>query len=157
MSPEFVPGQMPKTREQTKEREVPLVSSPLHPRQLRRGEIGLVGSAAYLGLGQGRWITLSVGSDSGSEGTSTEVIPPGGTPTTIRVTPGGADGAVQYNNGGVFGGFGTYDDVTLLLTIAQMVASNYLRTPEIKATGDLKLNPTGDVVIPEGTAIIFNG
>lgn len=32
-------------------------------------------------------------------------------------TPSGTDGAVQYNNGGSFGGFGLFDDTTNLLTL----------------------------------------
>ena len=33
------------------------------------------------------------------------------------LTPSGTDGAVQYNNGGSFGGFGLFDDTTNLLTL----------------------------------------
>lgn len=34
-----------------------------------------------------------------------------------QVTPSGTNGAVQYNNGGSFGGFGVFDDTTNLLTL----------------------------------------
>lgn len=37
--------------------------------------------------------------------------------TSDILSPGGSDGAVQYNNGGAFGGFGTFNDSTNALTL----------------------------------------
>jgi hypothetical protein len=157
MPKEFLPGQLPGVREQSKEREVGIISSPAHPRQLRKGEVGLVKNTAYVGLGDGRYLTLGIVHDSGSEGATTTRIPPGGSSTTTPIVPGGANHAAQFNNAGSFGGFGTYDDALQLLTIAQMVATNYVKTAEVQADGDLTLKPTGDVVLPAGTAVIYNG
>lgn len=155
---EWLPGQTPQTRERTKEAQVTLVSEPVHPRQLRRAEVGLVGDSAYVGLGNGRYLQLSFGGESGGSGTTSTPIAPGGMKNPKPVTPGGSDGDVQYNNAGTFGGFGDYDAATDLLTIAQVVVSNYLEVPEVRAPDDLTLSPDGDaVVIPEGKQLIFNG
>ena len=156
--PEYMNRQQPTTREQTKERAVPLIAQIPHPRQLRRAQVGITPqNTVHVGLGNGQWLNLGLGSSvaeqvaSGvSSGTG------GGGGTTTRVVPGGANDSVQFNDTGVFGGFGSYDKVADLLTLAQMIATNYLETPEVRAAGDLTLKPAGDVLLPSGTALVFN-
>ncbi len=156
--PEYLPKQRRGTVQNAEDSKVHLVSEPFHPRQLRRREIGLVGNVAYIGLGRGQYLTLSVGGTQQALGTQSTPIPPGGGGGSSPVVPGGANDAVQFNDTGEFGGFGDYNKASDLLTIAQALATIYLETPEVRAPDDLTLNPTGDaVVLKAGKKFIWNG
>lgn len=50
-------------------------------------------------------------------------------------TPGGSSGSVQYNNGGVFGGFGNWNGSTLSVTGAVSATSNIISSAAVGTTG----------------------
>ncbi len=82
-------------------------------------------------------------------------------------TPAGADGAIQYNNGGVFGGFGSFDDITNTTTVpgslnistyagaffTTLVGSPYLIFQPLANNTEMRLALFGKGVIAGGLLI----
>lgn len=62
--------------------------------------------------------------------------------TAVDATPGGVDGAIQYNNGGAFGGFGSFNDATSLVTLPGNLTLPAAGT--IGFTGRSKIQSTAD-------------
>lgn len=78
-------------------------------------------------------------------GNVTESISGGG-------TPGGANTSIQYNNGGVFGGFGTYDGTYLSLPTGKAFQGQYTNL-----NGTAYINPDGSAVFASGSVVINTG